>query len=134
MTKHLVGRVILAVSACAFASSAHAQKCHAQTAIMRDARNVGEQGAESSNEAVQISNKMQRLVPPNTSGAEAIGMHMTTAQAEEFGELRSRLIGVQLNVLVDSEYERDLTVVSGMLSVAPEKHADSQARHFGKGV
>jgi hypothetical protein len=59
---------------------------------------------------------------------------MTTAQAEEFGELRSRLIGVQLNVLVDSEYERDLTVVSGMLSVAPEKHADSQARHFGKGV
>jgi predicted RNA-binding protein (virulence factor B family) len=76
------------------------------------------QGVESSNEEVQISNKIQRLVPLNTSGAEAIGMHMTTAQAEEFGELRSRLIGVQLNVLVDSGYERDLTVISGMLSVA----------------
>jgi hypothetical protein len=113
---------MLVVGVCAMASSAHAQRCDAQAAIMQDGRIISKQKVDSSKEASQISDKLQAIIPQNTTGGEAIGKYMTAAQAEEFGELRSRLVGVQLNLLVDSEYERDLTVVSGMLSIAQTLH------------
>jgi len=73
---------------------------------------------------VHFTQEQIALTLPNTTGTEPVGKYMTTDQAEKFGEDRSKLIMLKILSLINSEYQRDITLTSSFLEVAQKRYED----------
>jgi hypothetical protein len=116
--------VVLATVVAGAGAATAETTCDAQKVVSDLAMPVLQRAVDLAQTVATLSAQQMALQPKNAPHNEPVGKYMTKDQIERFGELRGQILTVSLSEFANSDYERDLLMTSGLLSVAQTRYED----------